>query len=333
MHMSQVYVGTAPGWADGFGRRAILERGGQRWLRLQVRPELLAQAPLFETSVRLAAARAGAALAPDRALAREVGRAPNGTLVITGPAPLARRIAGWLDRAARASRPLPVDAAVTMTLRIMAAVSAFHASMKTAHGTLSVERTWVQGNGAVVIADGVFAEGLETLGWGRERLWRELRVAMPPAASLPRFDPRADITQIAVIVLELLLGRSVTADEYPQAVVDLVNEATPGAAVLPSDLVASGLRTWLQRALPIHPRAAFTSMADAHASLERLARDTGITRTGPRSLARWLDPAAAAETSQPVASTAPAATEAPPPSNAGAGVASGWRRLFPFGLR
>lgn len=331
--MSQAYVGTAPGWVDGFGRRAILESGGERRLRLQVRPELLAQAPLFETSVRLAAARTGAALAPDRALAGEVGRAPNGALVITGPAPLARRIAGWLDRAARASRPLPVDAAVTMTLRIMASVIAFHASMKTAHGTLSIERTWVQRDGAVVLADGIFAEGLETLGWGRERLWRELRIAMPPAASLPRFDPRADLTQVAVIVLELLLGRSVTADEYPHAIVDLVNEATSDAAVLPTDRVASGLRMWLQRALPIHPRAAFTSMADAHASLEQLARETDIARTGRRALAQWLDPTAAADTPRPIAFASPPPIAAPLPSTALEDDASFWRRLLPFGRR
>ncbi len=327
--MSHVAAFTAPGWTDGLGRRLVLDSAGQRWLRLRVRPELLREAPLFETSVRLASARAAAALAPDRALPREVDCLADGTLVITSPAPEARRIAGWLERAARAARPLPVDGAVTMTLRLLAAVTAFHAAMKTAHGTLSVERTWVQANGAIVLVDGVFAEALETLGWGRERLWRELRVAMPPSPSLPRFDPRVDLTQIAVIVIELLLGRPLGPDEYPQAVVDLVNEATPGAAVLPPDRIASGLRMWLQRALPTHPRAAFTTTTEALAVLERLAHDTEISRTGPRTLARWLDPAAAAESPRPVVPFRPAPPPVPvlPPPGASEPARGWWRSI------
>ncbi len=314
------------GWSDGLGRRVILIDGDHRWLRLELRPDL-SEAPLFETALRLGAARAGDSLAPDRALAREVDRLPTGRLVVRGTAPEARRITGWLERAAKRSRPLPIEGAVTIAVRLLAAVTAFHASMRRAHGTLSVERTWVQGNGAIVLVDGIFGEAIEALGWGRERLWRELRVPMPSAASLPRFDPRADLTQIGVITLELLLGRPLTADEYPQAVIDLISEATPGAAVLPPDRVGAGLRMWLQCALPTHPRAAFTSANEAYAALERLSRDTDIARTGPKILATWLDPRAV-EKVTPVLPTRAVVPAVPSPS-CPPDDRTGWRRLLP----
>ncbi len=323
---------VATGWSDGLGRRTIVIDGDQRWLRLHVCSDL-ADAPLFETAVRLAAKRAGDSLAPDRALARWVDRQHDGHLVVTGPAPDARRIAGWLERAAKSSRPLPVDGAVTIAMRLLAAVTAFHASMKRAHGTLSVERTWIQGNGAIVLVDGIFAEALESLGWGRERLWRELHVPMPTAASLPRFDPRADLTQVAVITLELLLGRPLTANEYPQAVIDLITETTPGAASLPPDRVASGLRMWLQCAIPTHPRAAFTSVTEAFTALERLSHDTLIARTGPKTLAAWLNPRPAADRAMPVLPALDAAARTPtfphPPELEEPDDRTGWRRLLP----
>ena len=46
---------------------------------------------------------------------------------------------------------------------------------------------------------------LEQLRFSRERYWRELRIALPSAPGLPRFDHRADVTQIGVVALSLIL--------------------------------------------------------------------------------------------------------------------------------
>ena len=59
----------------------------------------------------------------------------------------------------------------------------------------------------VELQRGVLGAALEQLKYSRDRYWKELRVALPPAVGLPRFDERADLTQIGVVTLTLILGR------------------------------------------------------------------------------------------------------------------------------
>ena len=84
-------------------------------------------------------------------------------------------------------------------------------------GTLAVERLIVTPQTRLVIAEHAFGPALEKLNLGRDRLWRELRIAMPASAGLPRANQRADAHAIGVIALSLLLGRALADDEFPRA--------------------------------------------------------------------------------------------------------------------
>jgi hypothetical protein len=61
--------------------------------------------------------------------------------------------------------------------------------------------------GRLVIAEHVLGAAVEQMQYGRERLWHEFRVAMPPSAGIPRFDQRADVTGMGIVALSLILGR------------------------------------------------------------------------------------------------------------------------------
>jgi hypothetical protein len=140
-----------------------------------------------------------------------------------------------------------------------------------AHGALSPAHVVLGREGSLVLTDAVFAQLLEGLEWNRERCWRVCSLALPPSASLPRFDQRADVVELGAVVLAVLLRRQLRVDEFPSGLPDLITSATSafGGA-------GSALRGWLLQALHLHPRATFGSAAEAApaftAALERLDR-------------------------------------------------------------
>ena len=98
-------------------------------------------------------------------------------------------------------------------------------------GLIAPERLLVAPNGRLVIVEHVLGAAIEQLQYGRDRLWQEFRVAMPPSAGLPRFDHRADVTGLGLVALALILGRPLAADEYPLRIPALPTfEAAPAPA-------------------------------------------------------------------------------------------------------
>jgi hypothetical protein len=61
-------------------------------------------------------------------------------------------------------------------------------------GTLAPERLIVTPQSRLVIAEHAFGPPLDQLNLGRDRLWQQFRVAMPPTTGLPRANQRADAT-------------------------------------------------------------------------------------------------------------------------------------------
>jgi hypothetical protein len=79
-----------------------------------------------------------------------------------------------------------------------------------------------------------------------------------------------------------MLGRLLTADEYPRHVVDLVHQATQEAgAPLGSEL--SRLRGWLQRALHLDSRRNFASAIDADRAFDEVLGGIGARRSAAAS--------------------------------------------------
>src|SRR5918992_4566632 len=119
---------------------------------------------------------------------------------------------------------LDISAAICLIRQLVPAVAMLHENARdAAHGLLAPERIVVTPHTRLVIVEHVLAAAIEQLQFGRERLWQEFRIAMPPSAGLPRFDHRADVTGVGVVALSLLLGRPLQANEFPHAIPTLLN--------------------------------------------------------------------------------------------------------------
>jgi hypothetical protein len=143
---------------------------------------------------------------------------------------------------------------------IVTALAAMHERMPgIAHGALTPEHIVLRRDGSTVLTGAVYAEALQALQRNREHLWRDFGLALPTAASLPRFDQRGDVTQMAAVVLSITLRRPLRRDEYPKRAHDIALSAT----VTGNPATDSKLRTWLQDALQLHGRVTFGSGVDA----------------------------------------------------------------------
>ena len=99
---------------------------------------------------------------------------------------------------------LDINAALCLIRQLVPALALLHENARdAAHGLVAPERLIVTPHGRLVIAEHVCGAAVEQMQYGRERLWHEFRVAMPPSAGIPRFDQRADVTGIGVVALSL----------------------------------------------------------------------------------------------------------------------------------
>ena len=146
---------------------------------------------------------------------------------------------------------------------VVRAVAALHAlPARLAHGALTPSHVVLTRRGRAVLTNCGFATTLEALQRNREQYWREFGLALPPAASLPQFDQRADVAQLGAMALALALRRQLRSDEYPSRIADLTTAATPTMKGR-----ISPLRMWLQQALQLHPRANFECAREAERAL------------------------------------------------------------------
>src|SRR4029450_10172785 len=138
------------------------------------------------------------------------------------------------------------------------------------HGAIGPERIIVTPNARIVIVEYVLGAALEQLHFSRERYWKELRVALPPSPALPHFDHRADVTQIGVVALSLVLGRLLHDDEYPARAGDVLELASAITAKGERTPLPAGIRNWIARALQLDPRHAFATALEARDELDRV---------------------------------------------------------------
>jgi hypothetical protein len=124
--------------------------------------------------------------------------------------------------------------------------------------------------------------------YGRERLWHEFRVAMPPSAGIPRFDQRADVTGLGVVALSLILGRPLRDDEFPRGAADLLNTARERGALGEEQPLSAPLRSWLARALQVDVRRAFASAPEALAAFDEITSDGSMYVAAPVALETFL---------------------------------------------
>src|SRR5258708_7614701 len=221
----------APLFTDGIGDRvvAVDAATGDLLQILRVRPQLLA-VPSFEFALRERAARLANFRHAYYGRVRRVDRHPSGLAIVSDHVE-GVRLSDMLRVATERGRQLDFSAALCLLRQLVPSVALLHENARdVAHGLIAPERLIVTPRARLIVVEHVLGSAVEQMQYNRERLWHELRVAVPAAAGAVRFDNRADMTGIGLVALALVLGRPIAADEYPQRVAPLLNGARARAA-------------------------------------------------------------------------------------------------------
>jgi hypothetical protein len=268
---------------DGLGVRRIQSDGRTNTEILELAPALASQ-PVFEQAIAGRASRYADLDIRSFAPVRRVERV--GSVVrIVSEMPAGVRLSDLLAHLESTGEVVPESAILELASLVINAVASFHAwPGSLAHGAINPAHVLVTNDGRVMLTDCIFGAGLEVLQRNREVLWKEFGLAMPPAASLARFDQQADVTQMGALILSIVLQRPMRAHEYPRGVSDLVVTATESSTGPGTAGSSSALRMWLQEALQIHPRLAFRSAVEAQRSFADINSPPGSRRAGAMAL-------------------------------------------------
>ena len=282
----------APLFSDGLGERVVAADGatGELLQILRLRPALTA-VPSFEFALRERTARLANFRHAYYARVRRVDRAmaPQAALALVSDHMEGTRLSDILRVAADKRLQLDINAALCLVRQLVPAVAVLHENARdVAHGLIAPERLVVTPHARLIIVEHVLGAAIEQLQFGRERLWQEFRVAMPPSAGAPRFDHRSDVIGMGLVSLALILGRPLEADEFPHAVPDLLSAARERSALGEEQPLSAPLRTWLSRALQIDSRRSFASALEMMAGLDEVVSDDGMYVAAPVALETFL---------------------------------------------
>ena len=293
---------------DGLGIRRV-ESDGRTQTEILALAPVLANHPIVEQAIRTRAARYADLDVRLLASVRRLDRSGASFNIIT-EMPAGVRLSHLLTHLESTGEAMPEPAIVELASLIINAVASLHAwPGGLAHGAINPAHMLLTNDGRVLLTDGVFGGGLEALQRNREALWKEFRLAIPPAASLARFDQQTDVTQMGASILALILQRPLRAAEYPRGASDLVMTATE-AASLSGSAAGLTLRTWLQAALQIHARVAFRSAVDAQRAFSELASTRHSRGEGAAAIQLLMHTTCAEPSKQPATlAHAPAAAK------------------------
>ncbi len=274
---------------DGLGLRTLdpdLRQGSVETLHVAPR---LAEHPAVEHVIRARAARyaelGGGTLTPVYRVDRDAAG-----LRVLAHAPEGIRLSNVLARLVSTEDALSNAGVLELTASVIKAVAVVHQLPGgLAHGAITPAHVVLSREGIAVLTDGVFGPVVEVLQRNREEVWREFGLALPASASLPRFDQRADVTQLGACVLAILLRRPLKSDEYPRNIAELIQAATP--ETLPH---ASGLRMWLQQAMQLLSRAMFGNAVEAQKGFVEMITTPGLKRAGRQAVLALLSQGAVA---------------------------------------
>src|SRR6186997_1934196 len=279
----------APLFSDGLGDRvvAVDAATGDLLQILRVRPELLS-VPSFEFALRERAARLANFRHAYYARVRRIDRHPSGLAIVSDHVE-GVRLSEILRVASARKLQLDLNAALCLLRQLVPSLALLHENARdVAHGLIAPERLIVTPRARLVVVEHVLGSAVERLQYNRERLWQDLRVALPPAVGMGRFDHRADVTAIGLVALALVLGRPIAAEEYPHRVGQLLNEARAYSAGAGDQPLPQALHNWIARALQLDPRQGFTSATDAQVALEDALTEDSDFVAAPVALETFL---------------------------------------------
>ena len=305
---------------DGLGIRYRRE-GSDGPLDVLVLRDTFASIPSFEFLLRERINRLAHVRSESFARVLDVEHVPDGAkLAIVSQAVPGVRLSRMLAVAEQNLLPLDVESALYLIQQLLGAMSELHGDAPdTCHGTLAAERVVVSPSGSLVVVEQVLGAALGQLRYSPERYWKDLRIALPIAVTAPLLDRRADVAQVGMIALALLLGRPITDDEYPEQVSSLA-KGTFGLGG-GFEAIPEWLRGWLSQALSLEPTKWFASCVEA-----RQAFDVGLKAAGIAPTAEKLDAFpreyGLVDSSRPAPTTGPTLFSASSPSPAPASVPS-----------
>ena len=285
-------VTEAPLFSDGLGDRVVAAdtATGELLQILRINPALTA-VPSFEFALRERVARLANFRHGAYTRVRRVDRAQAhaSALALVSEHVEGTRLSEILAVAEARGLQLDINAALCLIRQLVPALVLLHENARdTAHGLVAPERLVVTPHGRLVIAEHVCGAAVEQMQYGRERLWHEFRVVMPPSAGIPRFDQRADVTGIGLVALSLVLGRPLRDDEFPRQLGDLLADARERTALGDEQPLSAPLRSWLARALQVDVRRAFGSAPEALAALEEISAEGSAYVAAPVALETFL---------------------------------------------
>ncbi len=251
-------------------RRQISDPSGADTRELLSLRGEITSAPSFEFALRERVSRLAGFRHAYYARIRSVERLSDGTLALVCDQTPGVRLSQVLESVERQTLTLAINTALSLIRQIVPAVALLHEhAPDIAHGAIGPERLILTPHARVVIVEHVFGAALEQLRYSHAQCWRELRIPLPRSSGLPRFDHRADVTQIGVVALSLVLGRLLREDEYPH-VGDVVASAWAISARGGLEPLPPGFRTWLMRALQLDPSHSFSSAVEAQSELDKM---------------------------------------------------------------
>ena len=300
---------------DGLGTRYRRE-GTDGLIEVLVLRDAFAPIPSFEFLVRERLNRLAHVRSEHLARVYDVEHVPDGAkLAIVSRAVPGVRLSRMLAVAEQNLLPLDVESALCLIHQLATAMAELHDDAPDAcHGTLAAERVIVTSTGRVILVEHVLGAALGQLRHSPERYWKDLRIALPMAVNAPLLDRRADVAQLGMIALALLLGRPIADDEYPGEIASLANGSFGlGGAFEP---IPEWLRAWLAQALSLEPTRWFASAVEARHAFE-LGLKAGEHAASQEKLEAFLREYSRfdqIEAARPAPAPAPAAKPAPAPA-------------------
>ncbi|HEX4915378.1 MAG TPA: PEGA domain-containing protein [Vicinamibacterales bacterium] len=268
---------------DGFGQRftGVDSETGEQVELLEFAPEIVEHTG-FVTALAERVARLASVRHASYVHLRRLDRPSPDRLQLVSDLTPGWRLSEMLDESRSANIPVDIGSVIALLRQLLPAVALFaRHNRENAIGTLSPHRLIVTPQARLVIAEHAFGPAIDKLNLGREKLWRDFRISMPPSAGLPRANPRSDANAIGMVALALLLGRPLEVDEFPGQLETLAENAQEHRDGQPSAISAS-FKNWLKRALQFDVSNAFQTPSEAQLAFESvLASDRSYVTNSP----------------------------------------------------
>jgi hypothetical protein len=259
--------------------------------RLQFKREF-SDSPVFETALKERVAELQHLQHPSLETVRGVTRVPGKGLILESKHTAGRRL----------SEVFPQEPGSTMAVDLIRQLVPMLALLhKTgpgvAHGAISAERIVVTRDGRLVLTEHVLGGALAAQQMPTMR-WRAL--GLPIDGEMAIADERGDLIQLGFLALSIMLGRRLSAIDYPGNIERFVSESAMSVSGRSPE--TAWLRRWIERALQVGP-SPFTSAQEAREALTDLS-DAGSV---PSERSNRPTPA-------PTPAPSPAPTPAPVPA-------------------